>query len=169
MNTIEYPHFMLAAESFGRTLADGGDTILTQPGAKGHTYKAGTLNYNKLPTDPFRPVWGYAVGGLAPEVRISMLHPAGVIGPLEYAKHPQVLFKEFRKAFEQTWHEAFRVSTFMKTCVGTWVDGEDIVFDVSQIVHDQSTAMRLAQERNEKAIYDITNGKEIINPEYTQA
>jgi hypothetical protein len=29
--------------------------------------------------------------------------------------------------------------------------------------------MRLAQERNEKAIYDITNGKEIINPKYTQA
>ena len=57
----------------------------------------------------------------------------------------------------------------MKTCVGTWVDGEDIVFDVSQIVHDESTAMRLAQERNEKAIYDITNGKEIINPEYTPA
>jgi len=157
---------MLAAESFGRTLADGGDSILTQPGAKGITYKSGTLNYNQLPTDPFRPVWGYAVGGLAPEVRISMVHPAGVVGPLEYAKHPQVLFKEFRKAFEQTWNSAFRVSTFMKTCVGTWVDGEDIVFDVSQIMQDESTAMRIAQDRNEKAIYDITNGKEIANPQY---
>ena len=163
MNTIEYPHFMLAAESFGRTLADGGDTILTQPGAKGLTYKAGTLNYNKLPTDPFRPVWGYAVGGLAPEIRVSMVHED--LTP----RHPQNLFKEFRKAFEQTWHEAFRISTFMKTCVGTWVDGEDIVFDVSQIVQDESTAMRLAQKRNEKAIYDINGGKEIINPEYTQA
>jgi|TARA_Y100000289_G_scaffold8477_1_gene7545 hypothetical protein len=168
MNTIEYPHFMLAAECFGRTLADGGDTILTQPGAKGLTYKAGTLNYNKLPTDPFRPVWGYAVGGLAPEIRICMVEVRNDIaeGYLE-SKHPQVLFKEFRKAFEETWNRAFRVSTFMKTCVGTWVDGEDIVFDVSQIVHDESTAMRLARERNEKAIYDITDSKEIINPEYT--
>lgn len=169
MNTIEYPHFMLAAECFGRTLADGGDTILTQPGAKGLTYKSGTLNYNKLPTDPFRPVWGYAVGGLAPELRISMLHPVGEVGPAPYPKHPQVLFKEFRKAFEETWYKAFRMSTFMKTCVGTWVDGEDIVFDVSHIVHDESTAMRLATERGEKAIYDITNSKEIINPEYTLA
>jgi hypothetical protein len=168
MNTIEYPHFMLAAESFGRTLADGGDTILTQPGAKGHTYKAGTLNYNKLPTDPFRPVWGYAVGGLAPELRISMLEFDADDGTW-HTVHPQVLFKQFRKAFEQTWGHAFRVSTFMKTCVGTWVDGEDIVFDVSQIFHDESTAMRRAKKRNEKAIYDITNDKEIINPDYTPA
>lgn len=159
MNTIEYPHFMLAAECYGRTLADGGDTILTQPGVKGLTYKSGTLNYNKLPTDPFRPVWGYAVGGLAPEIRISMVWKDSE--DVLHSHHPQVLFKEFRKAFEKTWSAAFRVSTFMKTCVGTWVDGEDIVFDVSQILHDESSAMRLAQERNEKAIYDITNGKEI--------
>ena len=169
MSAIEYPSDILAAESFGRTLAHGGDTLLTQPGVKGLTYKAGSTNYHNLPTDPWRPVWGYAVGGLAPELRISMLHPVGEVGALDHSKHPQVLFKQFRKAFEQTWYKAFRQSTFMKTCVGTWVDGEDIVFDVSQIFHDESTAMRHAKERNEKAIYDITNGKEIINPEYTPA
>lgn len=169
MDAIQYPSDILAAESFGRTLAHGGDTMLTQPGAKGHTYKAGSTNYHKLPTDPWRPVWGYAVGGLAPEIRISMLHPVGEVGPAPYAKHPQGLFKEFRKAFEQTWYKAYRMSTFMKTCVGTWVDGEDIVFDVSHIVPDESTAMRLATERGEKAIYDITNGKEIINPDFTFA
>jgi len=163
MSAIEYPSDILAAECFGRTLAHGGDTLLTQPGAKGHTYKSGSTNYHNLPTDPWRPVWGYAVGGLAPEVRISMVHED--LTP----RHPQNLFKAFRKAFEQTWHEAFRMSTFMKTCVGTWVDGEDIVFDVSQIFQDESTAMRHAKERNEKAIYDITNGKEIINPDYTPA
>lgn len=167
MSAIQYPSDILAAESFGRTLAHGGDTLLTQPGAKGHTYKSGSTNYHKLPTDPWRPVWGYAVGGMAPELRISMVE--SVDGVHITNKHPQVLFKEFRKAFEDTWHKAFRVSTFMKTCVGTWVDGEDIVFDVSQIFHDESTAMRHAKERNEKAIYDITNGKEIINPDYTPA
>ena len=146
----------------------GGDTILTQPGAKGHTYKSGSTNYHNLPTDPWRPVWGYAVGGLAPEILVLMIEFDE--SSMEWATtHPQVLLKEFRKAFEQTCQHAFRMSTFMKTCVGTWVDGEDIVFDVSQIFHDESTAMRHAKERNEKAIYDITNGKEIINPEYTPA
>lgn len=169
MNAIQYPSDILAAESFGRTLAHGGDTLLTQPGAKGHTYKAGSTNYHKLPTDPWRPVWGYAVGGLAPEIRISMVELRPRRRGYLDSKHPQVLLKEFRKAFEETWHRAFRMSTFMKTCVGTWVDGEDIVFDVSQIFHDESTAMRHATERNEKAIYDITNGKEIINPDYTLA
>tara|TARA_R100001509_G_scaffold160096_1_gene127427 strand:- start:35 stop:541 length:507 start_codon:yes stop_codon:yes gene_type:complete len=168
MNAIEYPSDILAAESFGRTLAHGGDTLLTQPGAKGLTYKSGSTNYHNLPTDPWRPVWGYAVGGLAPEIRIPMIEWDVSSEQWETA-HPQVLFKDFRKAFEQTWYKAFRMSTFMKTCVGTWVDGEDIVFDVSQIFHDESTAMRHAKERNEKAIYDITNGKEIINPDYTRA
>ena len=170
MSAIEYPSDILAAESFGRTLSLGGDTMLTQPGAKGLTYKSGSTNYHNLPTDPWRPVWGYAVGGLAPEIRVSMVEVRNDIaeGYLE-SKHPQVLFKQFRKAFEETWHHAYRMSTFMKTCVGTWVDGEDIVFDVSQIFHDESTAMRHAKERNEKAIYDITNGKEIINPDYTPA
>lgn len=167
MSAIQYPSDILAAESFGRTLSLGGDTILTQPGAKGLTYKSGSTNYHNLPTDPWRPVWGYAVGGLAPEIRVKMWKSYGD-NPME-SKHPQVLLKEFRRAFEETWHHAYRMSTFMKTCVGTWVHGEDIVFDVSQIFHDESTAMRHAKERNEQAIYDITNGKEIINPDYTPA
>ena len=43
MKTFEYPHFNLIAESFGRTLADGGDTILLTPGHPRYTFKAGTL------------------------------------------------------------------------------------------------------------------------------
>ena len=46
MKTFEYPHFSLIAESYGRTLADGGDTILLTPGHPRYTFKVGTLNYD---------------------------------------------------------------------------------------------------------------------------
>ncbi len=162
MKTYEYPHFNLIAESFGRTLADGGDTILLTPGHPRYTFKAGTLNYDKMPTDPWRPCWGHAVGGCVPEVRISMLHPVGVVGPLNHAKHPQVLWKEFKRAFEQTWHAAYEHGWMPDhpLCVGTWVDGEDIVFDVTTLVEDFSEACKLGDVRGEKAIYSIENAKE---------
>jgi hypothetical protein len=45
-------------------------------------------------------------------------------------------------------------------CVGTWVDGEDIVFDVTTLVDDFSEACKLGDVRGEKAIYSIENAKE---------
>ena len=161
MKTFEYPHFNLIAESFGRTLADGGDTILLTPGHPRYTFKAGTLNYDKMPTDPWRPCWGHAVGGCVPEVRISMVwkDDKGVL----HAQHPQVLWSKFKEAFEQTWHAAYEHGWMPDhpLCVGTWVDGEDIVFDVTTLVDDYSEACRLGEERGEKAIYSIENSKEI--------
>jgi hypothetical protein len=160
MNTFEYPHFQLIAESYGRTLADGGDTILLTPGHTRFTFKAGTMNYNDLPTDPWRPCWGHAVGGCVPEVRVSMLNDYGA---MTTDKHPQVLFKEFKAAFEKTWHAAYEHGWMPQhpLCVGTWVDGEDIVFDVTTLVDDISSAKSLGRERGEKAIYSIENSKEI--------
>ena len=162
MKTFEYPHFSLIAESYGRTLADGGDTILLTPGHPRFTFKAGTLNYDKMPTDPWRPCWGHAVGGCVPELRLSMFEYDEGDGGWRN-KHPQVLFKEFKAAFEKTWHAAYEHGWMPQhpLCVGTWVDGEDIVFDVTTLVDDQSEAMRLGKERGEKAIYSIDNGKEI--------
>jgi len=162
MKTFEYPHFQLIAESYGRTLADGGDTILLTPGHPRYTFKAGTLNYDKMPTDPWRPCWGHAVGGCVPEVRISMTEFDGKNGRLD-SKHPQVLFKEFKAAFEKTWHAAYEHGWMPQhpLCVGTWVDGEDIVFDVTTLVEDVSVAKSLGRERGEKAIYSIENSKEI--------
>ena len=164
MKTYEYPHFQLIAESFGRTLADGGDTILLTPGHPRYTFKSGTLNYDDLPTDPWRPCWGHAVGGCVPEVRLSMVELREDIaeGYLD-SKHPQVLFKEFKRLFEQTWHAAYEHGWMPDhpLCVGTWVDGEDIVFDVTTLVDDFSEACRLGEERGEKAIYSIENSKEI--------
>lgn len=162
MKTYEYPHFSLIAESFGRTLADGGDTILLTPGHPRYTFKAGTLNYDKMPTDPWRPCWGHAVGGCVPEVRLSMLEfDEGY--ETWYNVHPQVLFKAFKRAFEQTWHAAYEHGWMPQhpLCVGTWVDGEDIVFDVTTLVDDISSAKSLGRQRGEKAIYSIENSKEI--------
>jgi len=157
MKTYEYPHFQLIAESFGRTLADGGDTILLTPGHPRYTFKAGTLNYDKMPTDPWRPCWGHAVGGCVPEVRVPMVHED--LPP----RHPQNLFKAFKAAFEQTWHAAYEHGWMPQhpLCVGTWVDGEDIVFDVTTLVDDLSVAKALGRAREEKAIYSIDNSKEI--------
>lgn len=164
MKTFEYPHFTLIAESFGRTLADGGDTILLTPGHPRYTFKAGTLNYDKMPTDPWRPCWGHAVGGCVPEVRLSMVELREDIaeGYLD-SKHPQVLFREFKRAFEKTWAAAYEHGWMPQhpLCVGTWVDGEDIVFDVTTLVEDISVAKALGRERGEKAIYSIENSKEI--------
>ena len=164
MKTFEYPHFSLIAESYGRTLADGGDTILLTPGHMMFTYKAGHLNYDDLPTDPWRPCWGHAVGGCVPELRLSMVELREDIaeGYLD-SKHPQVLFKQFKAAFEKTWHAAYEHGWMPQhpLCVGTWVDGEDIVFDVVTLVDDISSAKSLGRERGEKAIYSIENSKEI--------
>lgn len=164
MKTFEYPHFSLIAESYGRTLADGGDTILLTPGHTRFTFKTGTLNYDKMPTDPWRPCWGHAVGGCVPELRLSMVEVRDDIaeGYLD-SKHPQVLWKEFKAAFEKTWAAAYEHGWMPQhpLCVGTWVDGEDIVFDVTTLVEDFSEACRLGDERGEKAIYSIENSKEI--------
>ena len=162
MKTFEYPHFMLIAESFGRTLADGGDTILLTPGHTRYTFKAGTLNYDNMPTDPWRPCWGHAVGGCVPEVRLSMVEWDGVDEVFRNT-HPQVLWKEFKRLFEQTWAAAYEHGWMPQhpLCVGTWVDGEDIVFDVTTLVDDISVAKSLGRERGEKAIYSIENSKEI--------
>ena len=164
MKTFEYPHFSLIAESYGRTLADGGDTILLTPGHTRYTFPVGRLNYDDLPTDPWRPCWGHAVGGCVPELRLSMVELREDIaeGYLD-SKHPQVLFKQFKAAFEKTWHAAYEHGWMPQhpLCVGTWVDGEDIVFDVVTLVDDISSAKSLGRERGEKAIYSIENSKEI--------
>lgn len=161
MKTYEYPHFQLIAESFGRTLADGGDTILLTPGHRTYTFPSGRLNYNGLPTDPWRPCWGHAVGGCVPELRIKMWQSFD--GQNIENKHPQHLWKEFKGAFEKTWAAAYEHGWMPDhpLCVGTWVDGEDIVFDVTTLVDDFSEACRLGEERGEKAIYSIENSKEI--------
>ena len=164
MKTFEYPHFSLIAESYGRTLADGGDTILLTPGHPRYTFKTGTLNYDKMPTDPWRPCWGHAVGGCVPELRISMVEIREWREELlPESKHPQVLWKEFKAAFEKTWAAAYEHGWMPDhpLCVGTWVDGEDIVFDVTTLVDDFSEACRLGDVRGEKAIYSIDNAKEI--------
>ena len=162
MKTFEYPHFSLIAESYGRTLADGGDTILLTPGHPRYTFKTGTLNYDKMPTDPWRPCWGHAVGGCVPELRISMVWEENDKGVI-HSKHSQVLWKEFKAAFEKTWAAAYEHGWMPDhpLCVGTWVDGEDVVFDVTTLVDDISSAKSLGRERGEKAIYSIENSKEI--------
>lgn len=45
--------------------------------------------------------------------------------------------------------------------VGAWVDGADVVFDISTIVPGYRDAVALGRSAQQDAIYDIERGKEI--------
>jgi hypothetical protein len=44
---------------------------------------------------------------------------------------------------------------------GVWVDGDDLVFDVVELVHERSIAIHRGRERGELAVYDVANGEDI--------
>jgi len=46
--------------------------------------------------------------------------------------------------------------------VGTWIDKECIVFDVSEKVAHSRSAYALCVERNEDAYYDVESGKSVF-------
>lgn len=45
--------------------------------------------------------------------------------------------------------------------VGTWVEGNLVVFDLVEVVDSRETAIRLGKERNQKAIYDFEEQRTI--------
>ncbi len=53
----------------------------------------------------------------------------------------------------------YRVPTIgdKKPYVGTWIDGDKIYLDLSELTMDKYKAISLANERNELAIYDAAN------------
>lgn len=93
---------------------------------------------------------GYAVGGT--EV------------PSLVCSNEHLSFIHFSRAMESMASEMHDPDTQI---LGGWVDKDGQVYvEVSDVVRSHYVAMELATSRNEIAIYDFQNQKEIRNPKY---
>jgi hypothetical protein len=136
--------------AYGKTMMDGGSTVTTKDAF-----------WYEIPTE------GYVVGGLWEEVKL----PKEVCTPnlfrsvwMRYMEQAQVLCKGKDK--EDT------------ISIGTWVDCYgSVVFDIAEIFtdseHDDGTlasvrAMDRCIQRDEDAMFDLANHKDIPNPTKTK-
>jgi hypothetical protein len=136
--------------AYGKTMMDGGSTLTTKDAF-----------WYEIPTE------GYVVGGLWEEVKL----PKEVCTPnlfrsvwMRYMEQAQVLCKGKDK--EDT------------ISIGTWVDCYgSVVFDIAEIFtdseHDDGTlasvrAMDRCIQRDEDAMFDLANHKDIPNPTKTK-
>lgn len=131
MNTMFSTHAIRLA--YGRTLMDGGSSLLT---SDGYDFEV--------------PYKGFMVGGLSGETKIPLdicdsntFHTIW----LKYAVEVRKLIK------------SKRTSAY---AVGTWVDNGCIVFDVSEKVDSSRSAYALCKERNEDAYYDVDASKSVF-------
>jgi len=131
MNTMFSTHAIRLA--YGRTLMDGGSSLLTSDGF-----------------DFEVPYKGFMVGGVAGETKI----------PLDMCDS---------NTFHTIWLKyAYEVRKLLKAdpsssyAVGTWVDNDCIVFDVSEKLTNSRSAYELCKERNEDAYYDVESGKSVF-------
>jgi len=131
MNTMFSTHAIRLA--YGRTLMDGGSSLLT---SDGYDFEV--------------PYKGFMVGGLSGETKI----------PLDICDS---------NTFHTIWLKyAVEVRKLLKAdpsssyAVGTWVDNDCIVFDVSEKVTHSRSAYELCKERNEDAYYDVEASKSVF-------
>ena len=131
MNTMFSTHAIRLA--YGRTLTDGGSSLLT---SDGYDFEV--------------PYKGFMVGGLSGETKIPLdICDANTFHTiwLKYAVEVRKLIK------------SKRTSAY---AVGTWVDNGCIVFDVSEKVDSSRSAYALCKERNEDAYYDVDASKSVF-------
>ena len=131
MNTMFSTHAIRLA--YGRTLMDGGSSLLT---SDGYDFEV--------------PYKGFMVGGLSGETKIPLdICDANTFHTiwLKYAAEVRKLIK------------SKRTSAY---AVGTWVDNGCIVFDVSEKVDSSRSAYALCKERNEDAYYDVDASKSVF-------
>ena len=131
MNTMFSTHAVRLA--YGRTLMDGGSSLLT---SDGYDFEV-----------PYR---GFMVGGLSGETKIPLdICDANTFHTiwLKYAVEVRKLLK---------------VDPSSSYAVGTWVDNDCIVFDVSEKVAHSRSAYELCKERNEDAYYDVEASKSVF-------
>ena len=131
MNTMFSTHAIRLA--YGRTLMDGGSSLLT---SDGYDFEV--------------PYKGFMVGGLSGETKIPLdICDANTFHTiwLKYAVEVRKLLK------------ADPSSSY---AVGTWVDNDCIVFDVSEKLTNSRSAYELCKERNEDAYYDVEASKSVF-------
>ena len=121
--------------AYGRTLMDGGSSLLT---SDGYDFEV--------------PYKGFMVGGLSGETKIPLdICDANTFHTiwLKYAVEVRRLIKESKLSG-------------VSYAVGTWVDNGCIVFDVSEKVDSSRSAYALCKERNEDAYYDVDASKSVF-------
>ena len=133
MNTMFSTHAVRLA--YGRTLMDGGSSLIT---SDGYDFEV-----------PYR---GFMVGGLSGETKIPLdICDANTFHTiwLKYVNEVRKLIKESKLSG-------------VSYAVGTWVDNDCIVFDVSEKVATSRSAYALCKERNEDAYYDVEASKSVF-------
>ncbi len=131
MNTMFSTHAIRLA--YGRTLMDGGSSLLT---SDGYDFEV--------------PYKGFMVGGLSGETKIPLdICDANTFHTiwLKYSAEVRKLIKD---------------NPSSSYAVGTWVDKGCIVFDVSEKLTDSRSAYDLCKERNEDAYYDVEASKSVF-------
>ena len=133
MNTMFSTHAVRLA--YGRTLMDGGSSLLT---SDGYDFEV--------------PYKGFMVGGVSGETKIPLdICDANTFHTiwLKYVVEVRKLIKESKLSG-------------VSYAVGTWVDDGCIVFDVSEKVSSSRSAYALCKDRNEDAYYDVDASKSVF-------
>ena len=131
MNTMFSTHAIRLA--YGRTLMDGGSSLLT---SDGYDFEV--------------PYKGFMVGGVAGETKI----------PLDVCD--STLFHSIWLQYAKEVRKLIKADPSSSYAVGTWVDNDCIVFDVSERVNSSRSAYALCKERNEDAYYDVDASKSVF-------
>ena len=133
MNTMFSTHAIRLA--YGKTLMDDGSSLIT---SDGYDFEV--------------PYKGFMVGGLSGETKIpldvcdsTLFHSIW----LKYAAEVRKLIKESKLSG-------------VSYAVGTWVDNDCVVFDVSEKVASSRSAYALCKDRNEDAYYDVETSKSVF-------
>lgn len=112
--------------AYGRTLMDGGSSLIT---SDGYDFEV--------------PYGGFMVGGLSGETKI----PLDICDANTFHTIWHKYAKEVRKLIEANPSASY--------AVGTWVDKGCIVFDVSERVASSKEAGEICVDRDEDAFYDV--------------
>lgn len=131
MNTMFSTHAIRLA--YGRTLMDGGSSLLT---SDGYDFEV--------------PYKGFMVGGVSGETKI----------PLDVCD--STMFHSIWLNYAGKIRKLLKADPSSSYAVGTWVDNDCIVFDVSEKVASSRSAYTLCKERNEDAYYDVETSKSVF-------
>ena len=117
--------------------------------------------YTRLADGTTNPTEGYIVGGVTKE---SKMVETFVLMHDHYAEFKELWDKYEMQLDETTSLKFSHTSNLGKSGlgIGTWVYDGAIYFDLVQRIHSLDVATRVAKERNEIAIYDCANQKEIL-------
>lgn len=102
------------------------------------------------PKDFTSPTSGYMVGGWASECSL-----------LTEGKTEDEMTAEFIDWFIDYVNSANIVASglHLPTYVGTWIEDDNIVFDVAVCIEDKAEALQTAKDLGERAIYDVSNSE----------